>query len=76
MQQHCQIYLSKKIHCTKSDPFSSSSVFEEDLDYTEESLADGENDTMILSDSLEEDSELETYFPDDIVAFDETSADE
>lgn len=76
MQQHCQIYLSKKIHCTKSDLFSSASVLGEDFDYMEESLTDGENDTLILSDSLEEDSELVTYSPDNIVVLDETSADE
>lgn len=76
MQQHCQIYLSKKIHLTKSDLFSSASVLEEDLDCTDESLADSENDTMILSDSLVEDGELVTYSPDDIVVLDETSADE
>lgn len=76
MQQHCQIYLSKKIHCTKSDPFSSASVLGEDFDYTKESLADSGNDTLILSDSLVEDGELVTYSPDDIVVLDETSADE
>lgn len=71
--------LYAKANVTKvssEDLFSSASVFVEDFDYTEESLADGENDTMIISDSLEEDSELETYSPDDIVALDETSADE
>lgn len=71
--------LYAKANVTKvssEDLFSSASVFEEDLDYTDESIADGENDMLIISDSLEEDSELETYSPDDIVALDETSADE
>lgn len=72
-----ELYAKANVTKVSSDELLSyASVLDEDFDFTDESLEDGENDTLFLSDDMGEDSELETYSPDDIVALDETSADE